>query len=72
MNEAGIIDEKTPEQTGFGIGMGGAGAERRTASASPASKLEELRAKLNEAIAKEDYERAAKIRDEISKLQSRS
>ncbi|MCS7014053.1 MAG: bifunctional nuclease family protein [Chloroherpetonaceae bacterium] len=68
MNEAGIIDEKTPEQQGFGIGIG-ASAERRT---SPMSKLEELTAKLNEAIAKEDYEKAARLRDEISKLQSRS
>lgn len=72
MNEAGIIDDKTSEQSGYGVGTSGAGAERRASSSAPMSKLDELHAKLNEAIAKEDYERAARIRDEISKLQSRS
>lgn len=33
------------------------------------SKLEELQKKLNDAIQKEDYEFAAKLRDEIKKLQ---
>jgi UvrB/uvrC motif. len=35
------------------------------------SKLEELNEKLSEAISKEDYERAARIRDEISKLKNK-
>lgn len=64
MNEAGIVDERTPDQPSYSQS-----AEKRS---SPTSKLEELTAKLNEAIAKEDYERAARLRDEISKLQSRS
>ncbi|MFN3385996.1 MAG: bifunctional nuclease domain-containing protein [Candidatus Thermochlorobacter sp.] len=72
MNEAGIIDDKAPEQSGYGVGTGSAGAEKRATASTPMSKLEELNAKLNEAIAKEDYEKAARIRDEISKLQSRS
>ena len=33
------------------------------------TKLEALRAQLNEAIEREDYERAAKLRDEIRKLE---
>ncbi|HWP82899.1 MAG TPA: bifunctional nuclease family protein [Bacteroidota bacterium] len=36
------------------------------------SKLEELEQQLKEAIGKEDYERAAKLRDEIRKLQARN
>lgn len=38
----------------------------------PLSKLEELEKQLDDAITKEDYERAAKIRDEIKKLQTRN
>lgn len=36
------------------------------------TKLEELEMQLKEAIAKEEYERAAKLRDEIRKLQARN
>lgn len=36
------------------------------------SKLEQLEHQLKEAIAKEEYERAAKLRDEIRKLQARN
>ncbi|MEJ2536847.1 MAG: bifunctional nuclease family protein [Calditrichia bacterium] len=35
------------------------------------NKLEKLRSELQEAVEKEDYEKAAKIRDEIKKLESR-
>jgi len=69
MHEAGIVDEKHSEQVGF------VGAERKqesqVRSSSPMSKLEELNEKLSEAISKEDYERAARIRDEISKLKNK-
>lgn len=36
------------------------------------SKLEQLQHQLTEAIAKEEYEKAAKLRDEIQKLQTRN
>ncbi|MGB2869110.1 MAG: bifunctional nuclease family protein [Bacteroidota bacterium] len=36
------------------------------------SKLDQLQHQLSEAIAKEDYEKAAKLRDEIKKLQARN
>jgi hypothetical protein len=36
------------------------------------SKLEQLQQQLLEAIAKEEYEKAARIRDEIQKLQARN
>ncbi|KER09005.1 MAG: hypothetical protein HY22_14345 [[Candidatus Thermochlorobacteriaceae] bacterium GBChlB] len=69
MNEAGILDDKQGDQTGFGVGT----EKKAVAPANtPMSKLDELNAKLSDAIAKEDYEKAARIRDEISKLQSRS
>ncbi len=69
MNEAGILDDKQGDPTGFGVGT-----EKKavTPANTPMSKLDELNAKLSDAIAKEDYEKAARIRDEISKLQSRS
>ncbi len=69
MNEAGIVDEKQSEQVGF------VGAERKqesqVRSSTPLSKLDELNEKLSEAISKEDYEKAARIRDEISKLKNK-
>jgi uncharacterized protein len=36
------------------------------------SKLEQLAKRLDDAIAKEDYEKAAQLRDELKKLQSRN
>ncbi|MBI4418522.1 MAG: UvrB/UvrC motif-containing protein, partial [Ignavibacteriales bacterium] len=36
------------------------------------TKLEQLEHQLKEAIAREDYEQAAKLRDEIHKLQGRN
>jgi len=35
---------------------------------SPESKLEELQARLDDAVKQEDYEEAARVRDEISRL----
>jgi uncharacterized protein len=71
MNEAGILDDKQTEQTGFGIGTS---TEKKAVAPAntPMTKLDELNEKLSDAITKEDYEKAARIRDEISKLQSRS
>ncbi|GAB4179603.1 MAG: bifunctional nuclease family protein [Calditrichia bacterium] len=37
---------------------------------TPLSKLDQLKKELDEAVAKEDYELAAKLRDEIKKLES--
>lgn len=47
-------------------------ASPETAAKPKLSKLEQLEHQLKEAIAKEDYERAAKLRDEIRKLQARN
>ncbi len=45
--------------------------QQQAQPASKASKLEMLHAQLKEAIEKENYEKAAAIRDEIRKLESR-
>lgn len=45
-------------------------SESRTENSTKEAKLSALQSKLREAIEKEDYERAAKLRDEIKKLSS--
>ena len=42
--------------------------QKQAASSRPMSNLERMEQQLEEAIAEEDYERAAKLRDEIQKL----
>jgi bifunctional DNase/RNase len=44
--------------------------EETTPADVPESKLDKLRKQLQEAVENEDYEKAAKIRDEIKKLES--
>jgi len=44
--------------------------EQADTSKPPLSKMEQLEKQLDDAIAKEDYEKAAQIRDEIKKLQA--
>jgi bifunctional DNase/RNase len=46
--------------------------EQPEASKPPLSKLEQLEQQLTDAIAKENYEKAAQIRDEIKQLQVRN
>jgi bifunctional DNase/RNase len=45
--------------------------QKQGAPASKASRLEQLQQQLREAIEKENYEKAASLRDEIRKLESR-
>ena len=47
-------------------------AEPTEERAAPMSRLEKMEAKLNEAIQEEDYEKAAKLRDQIEQLRSES
>lgn len=71
MSEAGISDEKTEEQEGV---------EKETVqqreteapASSPEVRIAQLKSQLDEAIQKEDYEKAAKLRDEIERLTSNS
>ncbi len=63
MAEAGIIPEEEEDSSDI--------AKTKPAETvkKHVSKLEQLQASLKEAIEKEDYEKAAKLRDEIRKLQ---
>ena len=65
LNEAGIVAESEEEEPQ-------AGAEPKTeppaAFKKHATKLDQLQSSLKEAIEKEEYEKAAKLRDDIRKL----
>jgi bifunctional DNase/RNase len=67
MDEAAFIPEN--EQTD--MPPLSASASTDDAPKPKLSKLEQLRKQLNEAISKEDYEKAARLRDEIRKHQGR-
>jgi bifunctional DNase/RNase len=62
LNEAGIIseDEDETEET--------LTKEESTPVKKPVTKIEQLQTSLKEAIEKEDYEKAAKLRDDIRKM----
>jgi uncharacterized protein len=49
-----------------------AASEEKPKSKPKTSKLDQLQEQLDEAIKKEDYEKAAQLRDEIKKLQARN
>mgnify|MGYP001463897396 CR=1 FL=1 len=67
MEEAAFLPEnEEPEQ-----GAEGEKAKGGKTKEQSVSKLEALRAQLLEAIEREDYEKAAKLRDEIRKLEPR-
>jgi bifunctional DNase/RNase len=70
MNEAGIKEEQKEEGEGEALIQ----AEELPPGAltSPNVRLEELQSALNEAISNENYEEAARLRDEITRLKSSS
>lgn len=67
MDEASFFPENEEEPT-----EGGGEQPIAKAQAPKLSKIEALRAQLQEAIEREDYEKAARVRDEIRKLESHS
>jgi bifunctional DNase/RNase len=67
MDEAAFVPEN--EQTD--VSQQSTPPSTETAPKPKLSKLEQLQNQLNEAIAKEDYEKAARLRDEIRKHQGR-
>jgi bifunctional DNase/RNase len=69
MNEAGIREEQNNEREGTELRESD---EVIGHSLAPEVQLDELQTSLNEAISSENYEEAAKLRDEISRLKSRS
>jgi uncharacterized protein len=64
LNEAGIVSEETGEEPAAEAGATSAESKKEM------SKLEKLEVELKTAIETENYEKAAKIRDQISKLKS--
>jgi uncharacterized protein len=69
MDEAGFVPENEEAENTASL----VPPEEKTKEAETAvSKLEELQKQLVDAIAREDYERAARLRDEITKLQSKN
>ncbi len=73
MDEASFVpDGDEGEKTAAPL-PGPGGATTEPAQPKPKlTKIEQLEHQLKEAIAKEDYEQAARIRDEISKFQARN
>ena len=74
MDEAGIKEEQKDDDAGEAEGETEAGSELEEAAAlpkSPERRLEELEVHLAEAVKREDYEEAARLRDEISRLKGR-
>ncbi len=62
LNEAGVVSEDEDDVVEDAV------KEEATEIKKPLSKLEQLQSSLKEAIEKEDYEKAAKLRDDIRKL----
>lgn len=62
LDEAGIVSEEKTEQEGSQA------MQEATGQSAEMSKLEKLEAELQTAIDTENYEKAARIRDEIQKL----
>ncbi|MBI2618589.1 MAG: bifunctional nuclease family protein [Ignavibacteriales bacterium] len=70
MDEASFVPETEEAEK-----MSSPGTEETSSESAPKpklSKLEQLEHQLKEAIAKEEYEKAAKLRDEIKKIQARN
>ncbi|TNJ36642.1 bifunctional nuclease family protein [Prosthecochloris vibrioformis] len=71
MNEAGIKEEDEKEESALPEGKEGKPAELPSTSAPPASRTDlsiaDLQKRLEEAIDKEEYEEAARLRDEITR-----
>jgi hypothetical protein len=74
MNEAGIKEEQKEEGDGEGEEEEDAlpAEELPPGLLSPNTRLEELQSALNDAISNENYEEAARLRDEITRLKSSS
>lgn len=66
IDEAGIPTEETDEITALSATE--EGVETKSIEESPKSQLEQLEVDLQKAISEEDYELAAKLRDDISQL----
>lgn len=70
MDEAAFIPEEEEEGESELEMQGGRKAKSESAP-KPLSKLDQLKQQLQEAVEKENYEKAAQLRDEIQKLSTR-
>ena len=71
MDEAGFVPDSEEAEKPAAQGSAEPGPEAEKPKVK-LSRLEQLQQQLLEAIAKEEYEKAAKIRDEIQKLEARN
>ena len=69
MDEAAFIPEEEEEEA-EAEAKPRPKAKQQSTPATPKSKLDQLRQQLKEAIEKENYEKAAQLRDEIQKLEA--
>ena len=67
MDEAGFVPENETSE----LAAPAAPAAKEAAPKPKLTKIEQLQNQLGDAIAKEDYEKAARLRDEIHKIQGR-
>lgn len=72
MDEAGFVPENDEAEKLNTFDAGAKQTEEAPKSDKKLTKEEQLQKQLDEAIGKEDYERAAKLRDELKKLQARN
>jgi uncharacterized protein len=68
MNEAGIVEERQKEEEEQASAEEAVEQQKSEEPATEESRAAELDRKLEEAINREDYEEAARIRDELSRL----
>jgi len=68
MNEAGIVEERQKEEEEQASTEEAVEQQKSEEPATEESRAAELDRKLEEAINREDYEEAARIRDELSRL----
>ncbi len=65
-----FVEEEVMEKGGYVPEEIEQGAETKEGETTVSSRLEKLKKELQEAVEKEEYERAARIRDEIKKIES--
>jgi hypothetical protein len=71
MQEASFVPQNEEEEK-ITPTAAAATSEEKPKSKPKGTKLDQLHEQLDEAIKKEDYEKAAQLRDEIKKLQARN
>ncbi len=70
MNEAGIVEDASGKEEGAAVeeGQEVAPGDSAAAHASDETLIDELNQKLEDAINREDYEEAARLRDELTRM----